>query len=399
MRNIRTVVASLALAGAIISPTLASAVTRADLDASRGRAKAAREAAAEEDSRAEELLSETKRIEGEIGRISAEVTTLKTQIRAIGARRLKLEGEIGALRRRIVVKREQIARTEADLNRQRMLLDERVRSSYKQGDFFYLELILDARDWGDLVTRSSLVRTIMEQDDRIIDELGERRRDLERARTSLARDLQTLSIKRAQIVAEEDQLRRLRGDRTAKLAEQRAAEEEKTQLLDESKANAERLREIADAEERESARIQAELQRASSKGSGKYGGVMAWPVPSSQHVTSSYGSRMHPILGTRRFHAGIDISAASGADIVAAGSGTVIFAGYHGGYGNTVMIDHGDGLVTLYAHQSSIGVSYGQVVDKGQRVGAIGSTGLSTGPHLHFEIRVNGLPIDPLSYL
>ena len=105
---------------------------------------------------------------------------------------------------------------------------------------------------------------------------------------------------------------------------------------------------------------------------------------------------MHPVLKVNKFHAGVDIGAPSGATIVAAGDGTVISAGYNGGYGNMTMIDHGNGLVTMYGHQSRISVSVGQKVKKGQTIGAVGSTGMSTGPHLHFECRVNGEPRDPL---
>jgi murein DD-endopeptidase MepM/ murein hydrolase activator NlpD len=108
---------------------------------------------------------------------------------------------------------------------------------------------------------------------------------------------------------------------------------------------------------------------------------------------------MHPILHVRKLHTGIDIRAPKGARIVAAGSGKVIFAGSNGGYGNFTMIDHGNGLVTCYAHQSSIVVSKGQHVSAGTTIGYVGSTGLSTGPHLHFEVRVNGTPVNPMGYL
>ncbi|MCL2503339.1 MAG: M23 family metallopeptidase [Coriobacteriia bacterium] len=128
---------------------------------------------------------------------------------------------------------------------------------------------------------------------------------------------------------------------------------------------------------------------------------MAWPVPSSRRVTSYFGYRTHPIFGDRRLHTGLDIGASQGSVIVAAGSGTVIYTGYRGGYGNTVMIDHGNGVVSLYAHQAngSIMVQTGQKVASGEQIGKVGSTGNSTGPHLHFEVRVNGTPKNPLNYL
>jgi murein DD-endopeptidase MepM/ murein hydrolase activator NlpD len=116
-------------------------------------------------------------------------------------------------------------------------------------------------------------------------------------------------------------------------------------------------------------------------------------------VTSGYGWREHPVLGGRRFHTGIDIGASTGTLIAAAGDGTVVYAGMKAGYGNTVIIDHGGGIATLYAHQSKIAVDSGVPVTRGQRVGAVGCTGYCTGPHLHFEVRVNGDPVDPMGWL
>ncbi len=122
-----------------------------------------------------------------------------------------------------------------------------------------------------------------------------------------------------------------------------------------------------------------------------------WPV--NAKVTSEYGYRIHPVYGRRRLHSGIDIGAAGGTPIAASNDGVVIFAGRQGGYGNTVIIDHGGGITTLYAHQSRIGASVGQAVDRGDIVGAVGATGTATGNHLHFEVRVNGSPTNPRNYL
>jgi murein DD-endopeptidase MepM/ murein hydrolase activator NlpD len=138
------------------------------------------------------------------------------------------------------------------------------------------------------------------------------------------------------------------------------------------------------------------LKGGSSHGSGRYAGSMAWPCPGYTRVSSQFGMRYHPILHYNRMHAGIDVSAPSGATLVAVGSGVVVSAGVSGGYGKCVMIDHGDGLVSVYAHMSRISVSKGQTLATGQSIGAVGATGLSTGPHLHFEIRVNGNPVNPL---
>ena len=153
------------------------------------------------------------------------------------------------------------------------------------------------------------------------------------------------------------------------------------------------MRELEEAERR---------ANESDNGNFKYGGgPLKWPVPSSQKITSNYGYRVHPIYKTRRLHSGVDIGAPSGSNIVAAESGVVILAsyGYNGGYGNYMIISHGSGLTTRYAHCNSLAVSVGQTVSKGQVIGAVGSTGDSTGPHLHFEVRLNSASYDPLNYL
>ena len=121
------------------------------------------------------------------------------------------------------------------------------------------------------------------------------------------------------------------------------------------------------------------------------------PVPGA--IRSGYGQRVHPIYGTVRMHSGVDMAAGMGEPIHACRAGTVIQAGWNGGYGNTIVVDHGGGMATLYAHQSSLGASVGAQVGAGQVIGYIGSTGASTGPHLHFEVRLNGSPVDPMPYL
>ncbi|MHC5725672.1 MAG: M23 family metallopeptidase, partial [Nostoc sp.] len=126
-------------------------------------------------------------------------------------------------------------------------------------------------------------------------------------------------------------------------------------------------------------------------------GIMTYP--SDAPTSSPFGWRIHPILGYRRFHAGLDFAASYGSTIRAADSGTVIFAGWYGGYGRALIIDHGNGMTTLYGHTSELYVTEGQAVERGQAIGAVGSTGFSTGPHLHFEVRRDGTPVDPANYL
>ncbi|NJN23911.1 MAG: peptidoglycan DD-metalloendopeptidase family protein [Acaryochloridaceae cyanobacterium RL_2_7] len=141
------------------------------------------------------------------------------------------------------------------------------------------------------------------------------------------------------------------------------------------------------------------LRSASPNGSTPIPGTGQMILPTQGSVTSPFGWRTHPVLGTSRFHAGLDVGAEEGTPIVAADSGTVIVSEWYGGYGNAIIIDHGNDITTLYGHCSQLYVPVGENVQKGQLIAAVGSTGLSTGPHLHFEVRVKGEPSDPVAYL
>ncbi len=172
--------------------------------------------------------------------------------------------------------------------------------------------------------------------------------------------------------------------------------ERQAALLDDVKAAIDEFEGEIVVLSREEASIKAKIL-AASEPKGPKPGKLVRPVPGA--VSSGYGPRVHPILGTTRMHNGWDMNAAHGDPIRSAADGTVLLAGVKGGFGNTVMIDHGGGMVTLYAHQSRLGVAVGQKVKAGETIGYIGSTGLSTGPHLHFEVRINGVAKNPSNYL
>ncbi len=380
-------------------------VTAADLQESREKAAEAREAAKKAEAFAGKLAKETAALDDKIDALQDEVAELEPQIGDAATRSRRLRTEVAQLRIKVTEKTEQIERTRAQFQREQGLLDERIQVTYKQGDLYYLDLVLSSRDIGDFIARTDLVRRVIRSNQNLAESLLRTKADLEKAKIQLDRTLDSVQIKRAEAEQVEENLRTLRERRRDRVSAQQAVYDEKSELLSETKENARKLKAIAEEEERESERIAAELA-AASQGSGRYNGVMGWPVPGFFNVTSPYGYRIHPIFRTRRLHTGIDIgkngsSPINGAAIAAAGDGTVIYTGYRSGYGNTVMIDHGDGVVTLYAHQQSGGikVSNGQQVAKGQTIGTVGNTGFSTGPHLHFEVRVNGTPTDPMKYL
>ena len=202
-----------------------------------------------------------------------------------------------------------------------------------------------------------------------------------------------------------DELLIVKAEADAEKANLQVLIDENTRMLSQLEDDIAKYTEEYQKFEKESEQIQDQIreltiQAQTGSGSVEYtGGVMTWPAPGYQTITSYFGNRLHPVLKVYKLHTGIDIAAPSGASVVAAADGTVIVSGYSGAYGNYIVIDHGGGITTLYGHHSSNLVSVGAVVNKGQNIAKVGSTGWSTGPHLHFEVSVNGTVQDPLNYL
>lgn len=288
----------------------------------------------------------------------------------------------------------------------------RVRSMEENGNYGFLALILKATDLGEFLTAIDDIGEIMESDRQLEDEYIAAREHTEQVKADYEAYKAELEAKQEKLRAEQIELQKQIDEATGLIA----------QLMEDIEGNSEelaKLQEAQDATQKEIDEMVAELERQRREeeerrrqeeaannpgGSGGGGGggtatgtgSFGWPVPSCTYITSKFGPRYHPVTGAyQSTHTGLDIGASHGATIVASDGGTVTTAGVKGGYGNCVMIDHGNGYYTLYGHMSSIAVSVGQSVSKGDTVGYVGSTGVSTGPHCHFEIRVNGVCTDP----
>lgn len=399
MHRSRTFVSLLLAACFVLGCVMpAYAVTSDDVTKHKEAAEEARKEAAEAQEEAERLSKEVEKLDGRIDTLQAEADALDPKISKATRRRVRLESEVAKLKSECASAQAQIDETQAEYATQRQLLAERVEARYRQGNWFYLDVLLGSSDISDLIARTEFVSRVIQSNTDLASALEATRDTLTKAKKTLDRSLEETKVKKREARSVEKELKGLQAARQSKVSQQESVQDQKQALVTENKANAKKLLALAEAEEAESDRIASLL---AGGGSGKFSGSMAWPCPASHRITSSFGWRIHPILGGKRFHAGIDIGAASGSSIVAAADGTVISASYRSGYGNTVMIDHGNGVVTLYAHQRSGGmkVSAGEKVEKGERIGTVGSTGNSTGPHLHFEVRVNGTTKNPANYL
>jgi len=390
---------SLLLVACLVAPASAFAYSNSDVLAHQKAAEAARKKAAAEQAKANDLLSQSKALEDRIDALEKELDSLGGQIATASERRRALDGEMATLRAEIETKQTEIAQCQSDYDARLGALNARADSVYRDGNWAWLEVLLSSKDLIDFFQRTEYVNLLIADDEAAAGELETTRSQLDALNAELNRALESLSAKRAEVKAQEESLLGMQASRDAKRDATQTARNAKAALLAQTKKNIARLKALALAEEQESARIANLLKNSGSHGSGKYAGTFQWPTPGHTRITSPFGYRIHPILKVRKLHTGIDIGAPLGARIVAAGKGTVIFAGYNGGYGNFTMIDHGNGLVSCYAHQSRILVKKGQTVTAGTQIGNVGSTGLSTGPHLHFEVRVNGIPTNPMNYL
>ncbi len=319
----------------------------------------------------------------------AKVDAKQAEIETAEARIELLTSQLEAIESRLAKTRARLAKTEGDLQQQAMIM-------YMDAATSSGSVMLAVSEGSDLTVGLAYLDRLAGSSEDLIDSFEILKRDEERqqaeieiGRLEVEAELEQLEVQRADLEEELEAVEEIRHEAEDELAQAQA-------LLNRIRSDISSYEDHLDALEDDAARLQRELAASQSSGGSKPG-VLGWPV--NGPVSSPYGYRIHPIFGTRKLHTGIDISAGSGTPIRAAESGTVLIAGGYGGYGNAVVIDHGGGLATLYAHQSSLAVSAGQTVARGDVVGYVGCTGFCTGPHLHFETRENGVPVDPMKYL
>ena len=330
-------------------------------------------------------LNESRAKEKSLG---DQVNSLEQQINSKQSDIDELEASISEAQAKLETLEEELAAAEEKVNTQNEHLNARLRNMYKNGSVGFIDVLMDSGSFSEFLNNLSLVEKVYTSDQDVLEELQKAYDEIDAKK----KEIETLQ---------------------AELSESKATMEEQKSSLEADKASVEKKKSeiAADSAEtqRELDKLEADAQAltssirnsGSSSSSSKYnGGIMAWPVPSCHTVSSGYGGRIHPTTGKYKFHGGLDIPGSYGSAIVAANSGKVIWAGNRGdSYGNYVIIDHGGGVSTLYGHSSKVLVSTGQRVSRGQRIANVGSTGRSTGPHCHFEVRINGSRVNPNPYV
>ena len=305
------------------------------------------------------------------------------------------EAALNGLNKQIVVLEEKMKTTQASLdevttnyNNQKDLLDKRLVAMYKAGDTQYLDVLLSSAGIMDFISNYYLITELVDYDTKLLETVEQQKNKMEKIQLDLSKQQNELNKQK------QEQLR------TRKVLENNRLIREN--FVNKLNKQEKELQEKIDKYYKQIEEIEEEIKQLAglkSFGENYKGGTMIWPIENHYKITSQYGMRTHPITGVYKLHTGIDISAKTGEEFISAAYGMVIKAGYNSAYGNMVIIDHGGGVQTLYAHGSSIEVEVGDVVNAGEVVLKVGSTGYSTGPHAHFEIRINGDTVNPLDYI
>ena len=293
----------------------------------------------------------------------------------------------------------ELVKAEAVEKEQYETMKKRIRFLYERGDTMYMEMILTSRSFGEFLNKNGYVQKLAEYDQRMLQEYQETKKAIDSYKKELEEEQEMLEEAKEAAKAEEASMETLIDAKEQEIGVYEADISNKAALVKEYEAEIAAQTAAISALEKAVAEEKKRLEEANQAVRKYDGGIFTFPAPSYKRVSDDYGYRIHPTLGVKQFHNGVDLAAPNGSPILAAYDGTVVAATYSSTMGNYIMLDHGDGLYTIYMHASSLGVSKGEEVSKGQQIGAVGSTGRSTGPHLHFSVRLNGAYQNPWNYI
>ena len=319
------------------------------------------------------------------------ITKLDDEAELIRAELSAIDAIIAETDAKIAEKEAEIAEYERQIQENDAAFRARLRAMDETNTADYIDLLLNADSISDFVARMETLREITEYDQKIINRMIELKNGVEASKAEVEAQRKEQQEARNLVQSKQDAL-------DAKTAE-------KTSYMKSLEKDIKKYDSLIQAATAQEESLKRSIAGSSSKGDtsgGRIvysGGVFCWPAPSYTYISSPYGYRIHPVYGTKKFHSGLDLAAPGGSPILAAADGTVKFAGWNGGYGYCIILDHGGGIQTLYGHSSKLLVSAGQTVSRGQKIALVGTTGTSTGNHLHFEVLNNGSTTDPMPYL
>jgi murein DD-endopeptidase MepM/ murein hydrolase activator NlpD len=398
-----TTITVVALAALIFQPTEGFAKTISQIDK---ELKQLQEQAKQAKKQQEKAANQKQEAQHYVNKNTNYLKQLMDQIEVVSNELTQISLNIEKTEQDLRTTAEKLDETQARIEERSHLLDTRVRLMYTDGVVSYLDVLLSSTSFTDFLERADSLQAIADQDHVLLDEHK--------------RDKELIVQQQQQLEQDYAKVKELYAEAETRKSDLEVKENEKQQLIAKYNADIEESEDIS--EEQEALLVELATKRAaleqeknklkaaqvykykkSSTGSGGFkgnGGSFGLPVDGAR-ISSGYGTRIHPITGVKKKHTGVDFAAPQGTDIHAAEDGVVIVAEWWSGYGNTVIIDHGDNVWTLYGHirNGGIKVEKGQQVKKGEKIAEVGSTGNSTGPHCHFEVRINGNPVDPMPYL
>lgn len=344
--------------------------------------------------------------EATITNVSEQLHQIQIELDQATANLQEYQKQRVAVEQEIAKNEKLLAEAQARLSKREAVFNKRVRDIYINGRLSYLDVVVGAKDFSDFANRVEMLRRIIDADIKLINSIKTEREEINTRKQILEQD-------RAKVVELENKakeaqavIQKKKDEQTAILNKAQSDKATAEQMEADLQASSNAIRAMLQQRQAEraaaAAAAAAAAQQGGSSGGGGGGwvqgtGQLSWPV--NGVITSDFGWRNHPIFGRQILHSGIDIGVDEGTPVHAADGGVVVYSGWMDGYGYAVVIDHGNGISTLYGHNSDLAVSEGQTVSKGTVIAYAGSTGNSTGPHVHFEVRVNGDPVDPQGYL
>lgn len=334
--------------------------------------------------RLEDIRDQRDDVKSNISQNLKDLRTLDGKIQEREGEIDELETRIRGLLTQIDYKKMELSDSENEYAAYMDLFNKRLRAMYMNSDMDYMELMLTAQSISELAVRLDMVSYIAENDQKLLEDLNNTKILIRHQKYELELSEQEMRAKKQTVVSAKEELLE--------------SSAQKQSIYDNLQDQYEDLKKAIDEIEAQEKAVNDEIKRLQME-RDYVGGELMWPSPGYYHVTSKFGQRFHPVLKRWKLHTGIDLRVPSGSKIVAANEGVVLMAKYNVAYGNYVVIDHGGGISTLYAHNKKLLVSAGQTVQRGQVIAYSGSTGYSTGPHLHFEYRINGEYQNPLDYL
>ncbi len=321
-----------------------------------------------------------------------------------------IQGTLAELDIKIAEKEQEIVQIEQQLKEAREnevdqyeAMEQRIRFMYERGNSAYISLILEAENFSEMLNKAEYIEEISNYDREMLKEYQETKEAIVFLKEQLEKEEEMLQSAQEEAAKKEGEMSDLIDQKEKQIENYETDINNKEKAIKEYEAEIAAQNATIAALEAQIAQTERELADVSGNDVGETpfygGGTFCWPAPSYTRISDDYGNRIHPTLGVQQFHNGIDMAAPNGSPILAAESGTVVAATYNSSMGNYIMINHGNGLYTIYMHASALYVSTGQKVTRGQKIAAVGSTGRSTGPHLHFSVRQNGSYVNPRNFL